>query len=178
MADALQEIVAFCVSTWPHDRIPVPSLDRLIGEFGADTVESAAVGMATSSAKWSLPTLQAACVSLGRQGRADAKRSQDDEAARVWQRHVAEVERERRDPGVRARTEQMRAIHADFRAGRIDNREMLRRIAAVIVSGPRIDRWRQEQADSLLLTADELRGAYYGGMAAVAQAEDEDVPFE
>lgn len=178
--NGLDDIVAFCKSQWPHARIPDVSIERLIEEYGPDVVESAAADLAGVYPKpaWSLPALQARCVAFQRRRVQTAKNDREAEDARRWAATAERVKHERADPASRARVDQIRAIHADFRAKRIDNREMLRRVAAVVGARP-WDKERDAQAADLLVTADELAGAMYGGVAAVAEGRgnDEEVPF-
>lgn len=166
----LDDIVAFCKSQWPHARIPDASIERLIEQYGPELVERAAADLAGAYPKpaWSLPALQARCVAFQRRRAQTTKSDREAEDARRWSATVEQVKRERADPVCRARVDQMRAIHADFRAQRIDNREMLRRVAGVVRSRPR-DEERDAQVADLLATADDLDGAMYGGVAAAAE---------
>lgn len=147
---------------------------RLIEEHGANACLMAVPEMLDRNFEWDPEVFGSVCYEVAK----DQRQRKDELERGAWRRHVAAVEAERADPASRARVDQIRAIHADFRAQRIDNREMLRRVAAVVGRRPR-DEERDAQVADLLATADELDGAMYGGLAAAAEGRggQEEVPF-
>ena len=107
----------------------------------------------------------------------EAKRAREAEQGRrsaAWDRHVAYVEAEQADPRIRARTEAILGAYRDLRAGAIDARTMLLRVADAYDRPPA----QPAMAWSLREQAAGMQPGRTGGAAlAAAGAMAKPIPF-
>lgn len=75
--------------------------------------------------EWDAEAFDGLCRELGSRARERSQQQRD----RAWDRHVDAVRAEETDAAIRARVAAIRQAHADLRAGAIDARTMLLRVA-------------------------------------------------